>query len=429
MKKILIISYFFPPCNLTASQRIQGWANYLSSFGYYPTIVTRNWEKSIHSPEDALISSGSEIIHQKNKNFEVFYLPYQANKRDFIFTKYKDNKYLQKISKFGTFKELILENFSNKYIPSSNLYEFSKNLILENPEFKAVIVSAKPFIQFKFGYQLNKEFGVKWIADYRDDWNTSELESKKGFLKSLISKLQSRSEKKWLSSASFITSISKIYVDRISEFVGKDGEVILNGFDYLNTKLRSKLNKNNFNIVYNGSLYETQPIEPFLDAIKKIIDNYDINIQVHVYFPGLGFDKNQEKRVRNKMIGYENNISITDRIPKEEVIAIQEDSDLLLMISHLGFKGVSSSKMYEYIGLKKRIFLFPNDNDIVEETLNETELGVICNDENDIYLKLVDLILKKRDNELSQIFVNQEKINFYSREIQTKALANLLDKL
>ena len=58
MKKVIVLSYFFTPCNLTASQRALGWAKYLKEFGYYPIIITRNWDLPIGKPEDAGISSG-----------------------------------------------------------------------------------------------------------------------------------------------------------------------------------------------------------------------------------------------------------------------------------------------------------------------------------------------------------------------------------
>ncbi|MFM7666825.1 MAG: glycosyl transferase family 1, partial [Bacteroidota bacterium] len=60
MKKVLIISYFFPPCNLTASNRIAGWKKHLPEFGIYPIIVTRNWTGSELTAEERLMDSGSE---------------------------------------------------------------------------------------------------------------------------------------------------------------------------------------------------------------------------------------------------------------------------------------------------------------------------------------------------------------------------------
>jgi hypothetical protein len=426
MKKVLIISYFFPPCNLTASQRIQGWANYLSSFGYYPTIVTRNWDIKINSPEDSLISSGKEITHEKNENYEVYYLPYKASARDEIYSKNKNNRLFQKVSKFFTFKDLVFENYSNSAIPFANIYNFSVDLLKKDNSFELLVISGNPFIQFKFGYLLHKKFGIKWIADYRDDWNTTELETNSKGIKKIISKIQTKSEKKWVGSAECITSVSTVYAEKIGNFVNKKGFVILNGFDGILKKENISVDKI-FRITYNGSLYPTQPIEVILRVLKKIIQNYSNTIEIH--FPGLGFDKYQKSRVLEVMKGCENFIFITDRIPKDEVIEIQQKSDLLLMISHEGIKGIPSSKMYEYIGLKKRILLYPNDFDIVEETLLDSQLGIICNTEKDIYYHLLNLVKAKQEGKLEEIKFDQSKIDYYSRKNQTEELARLMNQI
>lgn len=429
MKKILIISYFFPPCNLTASQRIAGWANYLSMFGYYPTIVTRNWDQPINSPEDVLLSSGKEMKHEKNDQYEAYYLPYIASKRDEIYSNNKGNKSLQKLSKIFTLKDLIFENYSNKSIPFSNMYDFASELITKDNNYQLVLISGNPFVQFKFGYLLHKKFGIKWIADYRDDWNTSELEQKGGIIKRMISAIQSKSEKKWVSTAECITSVSQAYTDKIARFTQKKGGVVLNGFDGISGEENSEPQKNSFHITYNGSLYATQPIEPILKAFKKIIQEEKTGLGLQINFPGLGFYKTQSLRVQNEMKGFEKYITITDRIVKNEVIQIQKNSDVLLMIAHEGIKGIPSSKMYEYIGLKKQILLYPNDHDIIEQTLNDTGLGIICEDEDQIYESLLNLILSKQNGVNEKLKIDESKIEFYSRKNQTAQLAQLLDEV
>ena len=43
MQKVLIISYFFPPCRLVGAERTEYWAQNLYKYGYYPIILTRQW--------------------------------------------------------------------------------------------------------------------------------------------------------------------------------------------------------------------------------------------------------------------------------------------------------------------------------------------------------------------------------------------------
>lgn len=425
MKKVLIISYFFPPCNLTAGQRIKGWTNYLHESGYYPIVITRNWDIPIKSPEDVLKSSGTEIVLEKHEHHETYYLPYESSRRDRIYTKYQGSP-LQKISRAFTLFNLIAENYTPKVIPHQNMYQFARNYLKEHKDVDCLIVSGNPFNQFYFGYLLNKEFGIKWIADYRDDWNTSELAFSRKGMNSLVGKLQQKSEKKWVGSAEMICSVSQVYADKIAAFVNRPGHTILNGYDLpSDTKPTEQTGK--YILTYNGSLYPTQSIEPFLSAVGRLISEGYEEIQLN--FPGLAYDPSQETRVRNATTAFEQHVHITNRIPREDVIALQRKSDVLVMISHTGIKGIPSSKLYEYIGLQKEVLLYPNDHSIIEQTLNEVELGLICDTEQQIFDVLKARIEAKRNNGTTPTRGNEARIKSYSRQHQAKKLAALLDKL
>ena len=61
MKKILIISYFFPPCNLTPSQRTISWARLLHKHGYYPIVITRRWDTKINSAKQISVATPHRV--------------------------------------------------------------------------------------------------------------------------------------------------------------------------------------------------------------------------------------------------------------------------------------------------------------------------------------------------------------------------------
>ncbi len=425
-KKVLIISYFFPPCSLTAAQRAQGWANYLSDHGYYPTIVTRRWDQAIRNPEDALLSSETELIHEKNDRYEVYYLPYKASLRDRLYTRFSGSK-LQKLSRLFTFFSLIAENFTLRAIPYRNIHTFSKKWLEENPDTKCAIISGLPFNQFYFGYKLHQKSGIKWIADYRDDWNTSDFvgTSGAGFLMRIVKKLNIRSEKKWVGTAACITSISHVYTEKISNFVKRPGFVILNGYE-VNVP-SGNLDPTKFVLTYNGSLYATQPIEDVLSVAQRLI--IDDKLPLFLKFPGAAFDPIQKNRIESATRQIADRIEITERVPREEVLQMQADSDALLMLSHSNMKGIPSSKLYEYLPFKKPIVHFPNDFDIVESTLSETGLGFSTATRDEMYETLKRMIEQKLNHEPTHIQPNIGKIESYSRKMQTKALAELFVKI
>ena len=87
-KKVLIISYFFPPCNLTASQRTYNWGKYFKEFGYDPIIITRKWDYPINTPSDIGKSSRSmDIEVLVNEKYKVYNMPYKSSLKDRIFEK------------------------------------------------------------------------------------------------------------------------------------------------------------------------------------------------------------------------------------------------------------------------------------------------------------------------------------------------------
>ncbi len=410
MKKVLIISYFFPPCNLTASNRIAGWEKHLPEFGIYPIIVTRNWTGSELTAEERLMDSGSELRIEKTEHSEVHYLPYRASLRDRFFRKSGNNSIYRLFSKFLTFVVVFIQSLRIRAIPYNNLYFHAKSILKNNADISTVLISGNPFEQFYFGYKLKKAFPkISWIADYRDDWTTSEV------VKVPFRSYHRYFEKKWISSASCFTTISPYYQAKISNLVKIPGHTIYNGFDKL-IENTHKSSPDSLVITYNGTLYETQKIEIFLEGLKLFIDT---NPQKKIIFnmPGILFDQKQANRVLKCMKGYESHLVMTNRISKEEVIEIQKKSDLLLMVSHTNVKGVTSSKIFEYISLQKPFIVCPNDNDVLEEIANESGLGISLDDGNEIFQYL-------SNSKLNEIQIDIKKIMRFEDKEQSKKLSD-----
>lgn len=424
MKKVLIISYFFPPCNLTAAQRIGSWEKYLHEYGFYPIIITRNWIGDELTEKQRLRDSGHDIRIVKSERSEIYYMPYKSSWRDYFFIRSDNNIFFKLMSKSLTMAMLYLQNFTLKAIPYRNLYYQARRIIQNDPSIEHLIISGNPFEQFHFGYLLKKQFpSLKWMADYRDDWTTTELISSRGLFQRMIHNREQKSECKWMSNASLFTSVSSYYVRKIKKFIQKEGEVLYNGYNEDLLKIRHKTDLESFHITYNGSLYATQEIEVFLKAFVNLVEKYSSKIRIKVNFPGLAYDPNQEKRVKHLLMGYEDYYFISDRIPKNAVIDIQASSDVLLMVSHKNVKGIPSSKIFEYIGLRKNILLSPSDNDVLEEIVHDVG-KVACSSESCFEI-LEDLILSKIRG-VQKHFDVKSNIEKYSSKAQVEKLSELL---
>ena len=78
MKKILIISFYFPPCNGTPSPRPHSWAKEFAKSGYDVTVVTRHWTEGGSDWKDYIASTViDEPILEEKEGYKVWSLPYK----------------------------------------------------------------------------------------------------------------------------------------------------------------------------------------------------------------------------------------------------------------------------------------------------------------------------------------------------------------
>ncbi|HSJ69198.1 MAG TPA: hypothetical protein VK921_16070, partial [Anditalea sp.] len=199
-----------------------------------------------------------------------------------------------------------------------------------------------------------------------------------GFLRNMIFKLESYYEKAWVKTADYVVSVSQPYTKRISEYVQIPGLTIENGFDEEILDLPDQPLFEDFTIVYSGTLYPAQDISVILETLMlaKIKGQ-----PFKLVFLGAGFDIKEKRRIL-KLIDPEIQefVQITERIPRHEALTFIKKSHAVLGIAYGTLKGIPSSKLYEYIGLKKPVILCPSDGDIMEEILNQVGFGYYAND-------------------------------------------------
>jgi len=429
-KKVLIITYFFPPCNLTAGQRSLGWAQYLRDFGYEPVIVTRNWEQVINGPEDMHHASGTEMHTKTSEAGTIYFLPFKGNLRDRLYSRYGGSKF-SFVRKVLSFIELIGHHFNTSFIPFANLHRFADDYLTKNKDVAAVIVSGNPFELFRFGYKLHRKHNIPWIADYRDDWNTSNINDSRGPLDAFLRMLERRSERRYIATASCITTVSKHYAEKISSFTGVPGYVVQNGFfpdDY--AAYQNLPSYEEFTLLYNGMLYPSQQIEVVLDAFKQLVDKHpEYRIKMKLRFPGILFLKDVASRVETLMQGYEDVVWMSPRIPRTEVLTMQAKSHLLLMVSHRDAKGIPSSKIYEYLGLGKPVLICPGDGDVLDETFSPYDLGFVANTSQEA-LEILENHFRAYLNKRNVVdHADRSYALKFTRKEQTKVLAEILNTI
>jgi len=398
MNKVLIISNYFTPCTLTPSQRITFWARNMQSLGYYPTVITREWTSETRSHQDTKRRLGDTVRHEIFDTHEVYYLPFSPGILDKAYLAFGESA-LRPLFLLVKILDVFLVRFTLRYTSFANFFPFIKEH-LKAKDFHKVIISGEPFYLFKIGYHIKKNLGLNWIADYRDDWSTNELQMQKrgGVVRKWIAKVESDYEKKWVGTAQSIVSVSKVYTQRIADFVGKKGITSENGFeDELLTMETLPLN-DEFTITYSGVLYPSQDLTVIIGALQLAKEE---GVPFYLKFLGAGFDVKERKRIESlvpsNLLAF---VLVTDRMPRSQALIELQKSHVLLSIAYGNMKGIPSSKLYEYLALRKPVLLCPSDHDVMEKMIKETGLGFIADNSHQCLAAINEIRSLYQDNSI-----------------------------
>lgn len=420
MKKVLIISYFFPPSNFVGGERAAAWTKHLSENGIYPIIITRNWNENQNDLINLLHSNKYSV--EKTDQYEIHRMPYKRSIRDRL----SSYKWLSVLQKALTLKELIFSNFSIKSLPYYNFYLEAKNIIIADPEIKAVIVSGRPFQSFFIGYKLKKEFDLLWIPDYRDEWTTHKHIEKDGLLKQWINRLEQKSEIKWTSNADFFISVSDNWIKSINKLTGIEGKTVHNGYNQFSLPERIKTNSNKLIITYAGTLYESQNVELIIDSCIELLDSGN---DILLRFIGTHISNQRLKQIQEKTKGQEDHFVFLERMPKDKLEDFINSTDLLMLTGFSDITGWYPVKLFEYYASGKPILLYPTDDDVMEEFVVKSNSGFTPKNQKECKRILETFIKNKKKGDSIICERNTEYGNQFSREEQTKKLADIINNL
>lgn len=415
VKKVLIISYYFPPANFVGSERTAAWMKYLPKNGFYPIVVTRCWNDG---QKDIIgdVSNNQYSIEKMDKG-EIHYVPLPFDWR---------NRLKGPLRKLITLKRLLSRSSHEASYEFKSIHERCREILKNDPTIQVVLASGRPFESFQIGYLLKKEFGIKWIPDYRDEWNTHQSPAEDSLLWKYIRKKERAYEKLWTSNADHFISVSSLWVERIEKYIGVKGSTIMNGYDTIHDLSNRENNgSHSLEILYSGTVYPSQQIEVLVKVVKELAE---MGEKINLTFIGTEIIPSQTVRLREITKGM-NNVRFFDRLEKKALLEFQQKSDILFMTSFTDVKGWLPVKMFDYYSTGKPILVCPSDQDVIDEFIRETNSGVCCQNESDLKVQLLTWLAMKKEGKAIYFERDLVKGNVYSRQHQVKQLAVLLESL
>lgn len=426
-KKILIISYYWPPAGGPGVQRWLKFVKYLPEFGWEPTVfIPENPSYPIVDGSlEKDVSENLEII--KTKIWE----PYQI--AEFFG---KDNKKF-KAGQFDVGKNQSLKSRlsiwvrGNFFIPDARVFwvnpsvNYLKKYLKEN-HFDALVTTGPPHSVHLIGLNLKKEFpDIKWIADFRDPWTEISYYQHLKLTKFADQKHRNL-EQKVFENADITLATSYTDAENFKK-KGANAACITNGFDVENQEPRTENREpsTQFTLSYIGVLEQLRNPEVLWRVLNDLMkENEDFNKNFQLKFVGRIDDRILDKITSSEL---NNSVKNLGYLPHSEANLEMQNSDLLLITNFPEdkSKGIIPGKIFEYLATKKQIISFgPKDSD-VKRILEETHAGKHFS--YDDYESLKAFILEKfNDWKSGNLSSNTENIEQFSRKNLTKKLAEIL---
>lgn len=428
MKKILFISFFFPPTGLAGAIRITKFVKYLPDFSIEPIVLT--------TTEDIYGSKDYSLLNDIPENITIvrvpaFYLPNLMPKFKFL----KLNQVISFINKHFIWPDSSIHWAKKTFLKAKQLIE--ENMIVNKID--TIITTGGPFSTHLVGLWLKKIYpDIYWISDFRDEWTTNPFVHYSFIRKYYERKLE---EEVFKYSDKIITiskSMKDIFTRLYPSYYNKI-ELIYNGFDEddfknYSLKITKNLNFNNIEpslkIAYTGTIYGLRNPLNFFKALSIIVkeEKYKNNIEVHFighrsYYIQKGIKKYKLDKI----------IKIKEKIPHNLLFSeiSRYDALLLLIGSGKNAKRIITSKVFEYLRLYKPILALGPEDSEVSTILKSTKAGVIVDFSNieKITKTLKYLIELKKEDKLYEIFKpDKEKIDEFNRKNLTKKLADIINK-
>jgi glycosyltransferase involved in cell wall biosynthesis len=431
MKKVLIITYYWPPSGGSGVQRWLKFVKYLPAFGWEPHVFTpENPSFAVRDPSlERDVPHEAEVIHFPIwEPYDMFF----KISRWFGQKKQATPTALLPAKKRSVFETVSTWIRGNLFIPDPRIFwvkpsvKFLTDYVTRN-KIEIIVTTGPPHSVHLIGLKLKKKLGeVRWLADFRDPWSEwgmwdSVLVSK------AVRKVHRQMERQVLTHADEIVTITPFYVRRFEQLANRRVRLLTNGFDPDDFRHLKYRKPNAFVIRHVGIVNEKCDPRPFMNAlIREIADVPEFAGRVQIEF--IGEVHPAFKRYVAGIAGLQAITTFTGSVPHKDLIELYGSSSLLLLVL-TGYKdaeGFLPGKLFEYLATGIRVLgVGPTGGDAAL-LLEETHAGrmVAGHDEAGIREALREVYREWMNN--PDPVVKENAVQKFSRKEITGQLAAIL---
>ena len=431
MKRVLIITYYWPPSGGSGVQRWLKMSKYLPENGWQPVIyTTKNAEYPIVDT-----SLEKDVIPEVEVIRRPIVEPYSLYKK-FLGIKKDDTikvGFASESKKNGWKEKLSVWIRGNCFIPDARCWwvkqsvRYLKHYLKEHPV-DAIISTGPPHSMHLIALKLKKQFDVPWIADFRDPWTEIDFYDEL-HLTRWADRKQHKLERQVLTQADEVVTVSWNWAKGLERLGNRDVQVIQNGYDWVFNPTEEKPTLSEaFTLTHLGVIGPARNAPTLWQALRELKEEIE------------GFGKSLKSRLVGQVdqsvvqnldtCGLTENTELITHVPHDEVKRIQDTTQILLLLVNNApnAKGILTGKLYEYLASGRPILAIgPEDGDAAR-LLKETQAGFIVDFEDKDKMKKVIRALYQKYLEGGLPPNETKEIERYSRKALAGEYAALLNK-
>lgn len=429
MKKILIITYYWPPAGGPGVQRWLKFTKYLPNFGYEPHVyIPQNPSYPILDHTLAKdINPQVKII--KNTIWEPYQLAEKLNPKNKAykgghFDKKENQSFMSKLSVF------IRGNF---FIPDARKFWIKPSIAflkeyIQQEGIETIVTSGPPHSMHLIGLGLKEIIpNLNWIADFRDPW-TQISYHKELKLTAWASKKHDKLEHEVMTKSNLVLATSYTDGENFKKIGAKRVEVITNGFEEV--KIDTQKDPDFFNITYSGGLEMLRNPLALWQALSVLINqNSSFKQDLKLNFYGSLADDVKQSILN---LGLNDNLKVHGYVSHQESLNSINKANILVLtnFNNEASKGIIPGKLFEYMATNNPILAIGPDNADVQRILEKTNSGYYFNHQETENIK--KFILQHYNKWLAdpnyKFETDQSEVIKFNRRNLTEKLSQIISK-
>ncbi len=397
MKRVLVITYYWPPSGGSGVQRWLKTSKYLPEYGWEPVIYTP-LNPDLNSVDQSLsrdVPPGLKVIKRKITEPYGFYKLLSGKKKGELLQANmvvgQKKGFIQRVSGYIR---------ANWFIPDPRCWwigpsvRFLSKRIRSGEGFDAVVSTGPPHSMHLIAMALHKRFNIPWLADFRDPWTKIFYFKHLGLSQKSLRKHKAL-ERSVLEQADRVAVVSSqmkedFSTGEYSDFAGKI-TVIPNGYDPADfssennpelaaaeQQIKTVLDAGMFVVVHTGLIPESANPDMFWKVLgDEVRSNPEFGKKLMIVTMGQTCRSVVECIAEN---GLSDKFKDLGYVPHATSVAWQKRADLLLLPlrKEIESKAILTGKFFEYLASGNRILAFgPTDGNLALE-LRNTGSGTIC---------------------------------------------------